>query len=294
MAIFDRLQNLSIGQYIPADSIIHRLDPRVKITAFFLLTIAVTLTPSLLGLLAASLITVLLLRLSRIPLKNALSKLAVPLPMIILLALLQFLIAPRVPEGKVFFSYQILTISAARAYAAGMLCLRFITLVWLFTIAGASTSSIELIYGFDLIFKPLQKLGIHTYTLTMTIQMMLRFIPYLIFNAEKIAKAQAARGARWDDPRGGLVQRAKQILPLILPLINTGLQQADTLAQAMLARGYGTASRRTGLREYHLHQRDVIFLFFTLVAAIVIIWLPQLQALFQVSTAFPAFWYFPV
>ena len=274
MAFFDNLQSVSVGQYIPSNSFVHKLDPRTKITIFFMLSMAVTLSKSVMGLLSAICICILLLLLSGISLQNALRKLRMPLPIIFLLALLQLIITPHAPGERVVFSVWVLTVAETGVRIACMLVLRFIALVWLFTTAGAAISNIEMIYGIDLIFKPLRKIGIHTHTLTMTIQMMLRFIPYLVFNAEKIARSQAARGASWDDPHGGPIQRARQILPLIVPLFSTSLQQADSLARAMVARAYGASIQRTGLREFHRTIRDVLFALLCLGAASMILFLP--------------------
>jgi energy-coupling factor transport system permease protein len=274
MAFFDNLQRVSVGQYIPSASPVHKLDPRTRITIFLMLITAVTLSPSVNGLVAAILFSILLLLFSRISVRDAFSKLRVPLPLILLLALLQLFITRHAPGDKMLFSFWVLNLTETGLRAAAMLFMRFVALVWLFSAAGATISNIDMIYGIDLLFKPLQKIGMHTHSLTMTIQMMLRFIPYLIFNAEKIAKSQASRGASWDDPRGGILQRARQILPLIVPLFNTSLQQADTLARAMVARAYGASNRRTGLREYQLTIKDVLITLLCAAAACAILFLP--------------------
>jgi len=274
MAIFENLQRVSVGTFIPADSPIHRRDPRAKLLALILLISAVTLGRSLAGLLAAVILSLLVVVLSKVPVQKALTALRVPLLAILLLALLQLLITPSGPDDRLFFSVWIFTISAPGVRAALMLIMRFTSMVWLFTAAAAAISAIEMIYGFSLLFKPLQRVGIPTQSLTMTIQMMLRFIPYLVLNAEKIAKAQAARGAVWDDPRGTIIERTRQMLPLIVPLFSTSLRQADTLAQAMVARAYGASRQRSGLREYRFDFKDGIFLLFAFSAAGVVLFLP--------------------
>ena len=276
MAFFDNLQRVSVGIYIPADSPVHSRDPRAKLLALIFLIISVTLTRSLAGLLFAAFFALLAALVAGLPLREAFVRLRVPLPAILLLALLQLFITPPAATGKIYFSWWIFVLTPAGLHAALVLILRFLALVWLFTAAGASISSIEMIYGFDLLFKPLQRVGIPTQSLTMTIQIMLRFIPYLVFNAEKIAKAQASRGAVWDDPRGNLFQRARHMLPLIVPLFSTSLLQADTLAQAMLARAYGASRKRTGLRDYRFDLKDGIFLLLSLIAASAMLFFPPL------------------
>lgn len=107
----------------------------------------------------------------------------------------------------------------------------------------------------------------------MAVQIMLRFIPFLAINAEKIAKSQASRGADWDSSKWGIFRRARQFLPLIIPLFSVSLQQADILTNAMLARGYGSNTNRTGLQEYRFTWKDLLFLILSVCAAWLILFL---------------------
>jgi len=260
MSQFEYLNRISFGQYLPTGSIIHRMDPRSKILVYTILILALTLTKQIAGLLAGIILNILLLLSSKIPISFALRGLVQPLPFILLLAILQLFITPHPSGDHLLFSYGILSVSATSLRFAILLLLRFTGLILLLTLASATLSTLEMIYGLDLLLKPLNKIGVRTNSIAMVVQIMLRFIPFLAINAEKIAKSQASRGAGWDDPKGNIFQRARQFLPLIIPLFNTSLQKADNLTNAMLSRGYGSNIKRTGLREYHISWKDLVFL----------------------------------
>jgi len=256
MSRFEYLSRLAIGHHMPTGSVLYRLDPRARILSYVFLTLALTLSRLPAALLIAPAALLVLLKLAELPWKHTVRGLLAPLPFILFLALLQLFITPR-PEGDtLYFSWHFLIVSAASVHSALLLVLRFISLVLLLTLASSTLSTLELIYGLELLLQPLQLLGIRTRPLVMVVQIMLRYIPFLLLSAEKITKAQASRGAAWGT-RGGLLSRLRQFLPLILPLFNTSMQQADVLADAMLARGYGSAGKRTSLRSYQFTWVDL-------------------------------------
>jgi energy-coupling factor transport system permease protein len=273
MSQFEYLNRISLGQYLPAGSIIHRMDPRSKILGYTIMILALTLTKQITGLLAAIILIILLLESSKIPISFALRGLMQPLPFIIFLAILQLFITPYPSGDRLLFSYGILSVSATSLRFSILLLIRFSGLILLLTLASATLSTLEMIYGLDLLLKPLNKIGIRTNSIAMVVQIMLRFIPFLAINAEKIAKSQASRGAGWDDPKGGVFQRARQFFPLIIPLFSTSLQQADNLTNAMMARGYGININRTGLREYRISWKDLVFLILSVCAACLVLFL---------------------
>ena len=267
MRNFEYLNRISFGQYLPTGSIIHRMDPRSKILSYTILLFALTLTQQITGVMVAILVIIMLLLISKIPFSYALRGLVRPLPFILLLAILQLFITPHPGSDRLLFSYGIFSVSATSLRFSTLLIIRFAGLILLLTLVSGSLSTLEMIYGLDLLLKPLNKIGIHTNSIGMVVQIMLRFIPFLVINAEKIAKSQASRGALWDDPRGGVFKRARQFLPLLVPLFSASLQQADNLTNAMLARGYGSNINRTGLREYRISWKDLIFFILCVCAA---------------------------
>jgi energy-coupling factor transport system permease protein len=273
MSDFEYLSKISMGQYFPTQSVIHRLNPAFKLAAFSLLILVTTLCKPWQGLLLLLAATLALLLIGKISLKYALRGLLAPLPFILVLAVIQILIISYQNSPPDWFSWHFLHVNNAGLLSGGVLCLRFFVLVLLLTLASASMSTLELVHGLDMLFKPLNKLGIPSGQAAMVIQIMLRFIPSLALNAEKIAKSQASRGAVWGDPKGNLLQKTRQMLPLLLPLFTVSLQQADALAEAMLARGYASRSSRTGLHEYASGWKKLLFILLVLLlCALALFW----------------------
>ncbi len=260
MSEFEYLARMAVGQYLPVASDLQRLHPVAKLIGFTCLILAATLSVQLSGLMIALTFALLLVLLGRIPLGYALRGLLTPMPFILLLALLQLLLVSYASTQPAYFSWGIITITSSGVLAAIRLCLRFFGLVLLISLAGMCMSSLEWLHALEKIMRPLSFLGMRTEAAVMVVQVMLRFIPTLLVNAEKIAKSQAARGAVWGDPKGGILKRARQLLPLILPLFSVSLRQADNLVNAMLARAYGNTVQRGSLQEYTFVWKDALFL----------------------------------
>ncbi len=256
---FEYLGNISLGQYLPTGSPIHHLNPGIKLAGFSLLILALTLSKQMAGLGIAIAATIVLLLIAKIPLKFALRGLRSPLAFILILALVQLFMVSYQSSAVPYITWHFFKITDSGLYSAGMICIRFSGLVLLLTLSSATLSTLEIVHGLDIMLSPLRSIGIHTSSAAMVIQIMLRFLPSLALSAEKIAKSQASRGAAWGNPKANLRQRAKQLLPLLIPLFTINLQQADALANAMLARGYGRRSMRTVIVQYPTSWVDWIF-----------------------------------
>jgi energy-coupling factor transport system permease protein len=271
MSEFEYLQNITIGQYLPLNSWVHRRDPRVKLVGYAFLIIALTLTAHLSGLFIGIVSVSLLLIISKIPLRYTLRGFLTPLPFLLILAVLQLFIPP---HG--FSSVSLIKIIGFEIYPEGILAgirllVRFCILVTLLTVSSATLSTLEMIHGLELLLRPLKIFGLRTGSAAMTVQITMRFIPFLAINAEKIAKAQASRGAEWGVRKGNVLKRVRQIFPLLIPLFSNSLRQAETLADAMLARGFEGSERRTSMVEYKITFRDWIFLLLLVLASGLII-----------------------
>ena len=271
MSDFEYLKNLSMGQYLPIQSFLHQRDPRAKLIAAILLVFSLTLTRSLIGLGIGLIVVFLLLILSRVPAGYALRGLLPPIPFLLLLAVLQVFISPHPATAEPIFRILGIGIFIEGIRAAILLLMKFFELIILFSILSASISTLELIHGLDLLFKPLRRFGIRADVAAMTIQVAFRFVPFLAISAERIAKAQASRGAEWGSGRMNLVRRVRQIVPLLVPLFNSSLRQAETLADAMLARGYESSHSRTGMTDYLFTWLDAVFLLVSGVAAYLVL-----------------------
>lgn len=268
---FEFLRMVNIGQYLPLNSILHRLDPRARIGIYFILIAAATFTTQPVGLIIGLGVILFGLLMGRIPLGFALRSLLPPLPFLLLLAILQIFITPHMAEAL-----PILVVGPVRIYQAGLvssgtLLLRFVVLILGLGLASYTLSTSEMIHGLESIFSPLARLGIPTHDLVMVLQVTLRFVPFLALSAERIAKAQASRGAEWGTGKSGILTRVRQFMPLILPLFLTSLRQAETLALAMDARGYATTSQRTSMQVFQFTLKDGIAMLLALLAGALIL-----------------------
>lgn len=268
---FEFLRMVNIGQYLPLQSTLHRLDPRARIIIYFIIIMAATFTTSALGLGIALAVILLGLGLGQIPLRFALRGLLPPLPFLLLLAVLQVFLAPQ-PEGAVpLIEFWFVDIYLSGLVSAGMLLLRFTVLILGLGLASYTLSTSELIHGMESLLSPLARIGLPTHNLVMVMQVTIRFIPFLAQTAERIAKAQASRGAEWGTGSHNLLARIRQFIPLILPLFLTSLTRAETMALAMDARGYDTITRRTSLVVMHFTWKDGIAVLLGLLAGAAIL-----------------------
>ncbi len=267
MSDFEFQRLITIGQYLPTGSILHRLDPRARLLVGLFLLAALTLSRSLLGGGLAILVLLALLRLARVPLGYALRGLLPPLPFILLLALLQLLFGSG--EGApVLWAWGPPTLTLAGVNAAGLLVLRFTALVLVISLISFVISTTEMVRGLAALLAPLTALGLPTHAFVLMVQVALRFLPLLAQESERIAKAQASRGAEWGTGGGGVVRRARQALPLILPLFLTTLRRAERLAEAMEARGYHGGRGRTSMVVLRWRAGDTLALLVALALAV--------------------------
>lgn len=258
MAQFDALSKVAIGQYLPTDSFLHRIDPRMKIIGYLALILAVTFSRSIGGVVCAILLTLAGLWSARIPKTRILRALLPPLPYLILIALLQILFNPQ--PGVPLLDLRIINITDASLLSAGMLMLRFVALILLLSLASFTISDAESIHGLESLLRPLSRIGLPTMDLVMVIQIALRFLPLLAISAERISKAQASRGADWGGGKKGLIARVRAVIPLIVPLLTTSLRRAESLASAMEARAYGVRTERISMHEYSIKKQDIVFI----------------------------------
>lgn len=273
MSEFEFLDHVTIGQYIPGVSLLHRMDPRARLLVALLLLGAATFAPHPAGLGVALLVVMTAITLSNLPWSFLLRGLIPPLPFLIFLALLQVIFNNHENLPPLLFWWGVVQIYASDFIVAGMLLLRFGVLILGISLLSLVTSTSEMIYGVDALLKPLRWLRIRTQDLTMMAQITLRFIPFMALAAERIVKAQASRGVDWSNRPGNLLQRARRILPLLVPLFVSSLGKAERMALAMDARGYGSSRNRTMMMATRWTRTDTIILIActALAAAIVIL-----------------------
>jgi energy-coupling factor transport system permease protein len=266
MREFEFQRFITIGQYLPTGSVIHRLDARARLIAGALLVSAVTAAPHFAGLGWALAVILLALIVAQIPLDYALKGLLPPLPFIVILALLQIFFGPQEDETLVI-AWRAIRISWADLRIGAMLISRFGALILALSLFSFCISTRELVSGLDALLKPLTALGVPTHDFVLMVQVTLRFLPLLAREAERIAKSQASRGAEWGTGRGGLFNRTRQALPLLVPLFLTSLRRAENLALAMEARSYTGGQGRTSMTTLHFRLFDgLVVLLVTLIA----------------------------
>lgn len=259
------LSDITIGQYVKGDSLLHRLDPRTKIIGVFLLMTALFSVNNArgFGLVAGFIVFVLLL--SRVPLKFYLKGLKPLVIIVIFTALMQMLLTP----GEIIWSWSVFKITWEGVRLAFFMCSRLIFLVLITSVLTLTTTPIALTDAIETLLNPLKPIGVPAHELAMMMTIALRFIPTLIEETEKIIKAQTARGADFES--GNLLNRAKALLPILVPLFLSAFKRADELAIAMEARCYHGGEGRTRLHELMYTRKDVTVLVFLVLFTVLII-----------------------
>jgi energy-coupling factor transport system permease protein len=254
---FEFLRGLPFGPYLPVDSPVHRLDPRTRIVLTVLLVAAFTASRSPLGLTLGVVILLAVWRVSRIPFGPLLRGWKAAAPFLLILALLQVLLRTGGAGQPVLFQVGPFAASAADLWMGAILLLRFAGLMAVLGLGAASISESELTHGLEALLRPLRMLRVPVFDFVTAIQVTLRFFPLLAQTAERIAKAQASRGADWQPTGWNLVHRARQIAPLIVPLFVVSLRRAENMALAMDTRGYGAMPTRTSMIQLRYHWNDL-------------------------------------
>ena len=249
------LKNVTMGQYYPVDSLVHRLDPRMKLILTILFIVAVFMSHSFVGYILLLGFLVFACRVSNVPFRFLLKGLR-PLRMIIILTFLLNLFFT--PGEDLWVSVWII-----RIYREGFLQALFYSLRLAFLVAGTSlltltTSPIALSDGIEKLLSPLRKIHFPAHELAMMMTIALRFIPTLLEETDKIMKAQMARGADFES--GNLLVRAKAMVPLLVPLFVSAFRRAGDLAMAMESRCYHGGEGRTRLRVLKTARNDWIAL----------------------------------
>ncbi len=244
------LKDITLGQYFPGDTVIHRLDPRTKILVLIVYITALFFaeTPVTYALMALCLAAAIWI--SRIKLSVMVRGLKPLVLVIVLTSILNILYT----KGEPLFSFWIITVTREGVMNAVKISVRIIMLVMGTFMLTYTTSPIMLTYGLELLMGPLKKLKVPVHELAMMMSMALRLIPTLIEETDKIISAQKARGAEFDT--GNLFEKARAMLPILVPLFISAFRRADELATAMEARCYHGGENRTRLNVLKLRLRD--------------------------------------
>ena len=245
--------NITLGQYYPADSVVHKLDPRIKIILLIALIVAIFIGGNLLSFVPAALFLALAVKLSKVPMKLMIKGLK-PLRFILILtfALNLFFLQGETPLLDLGFA----VIKKEALITALHYSLRLVLLVLFSSLLTLTTAPIALTDGLERLLSPLRVIHFPAHEMAMMMSIALRFIPTLLEEADKIMKAQTARGADFES--GNLIARAKAMVPLLVPLFVSAFRRAGDLAMAMEARCYHGGEGRTRLRVLKCQKRDYI------------------------------------
>lgn len=248
------LKDITLGQYFPGDTVIHRLDPRTKLLGLIAYIVALFLAKSWVSYGVVLLMLIAVTALAHIGPKTLLSGMKPLLFIVIFTGLLNLFYG----SGEPLVQFWIFKITAAGIRNAIFMVLRIMLLVCGTFLLTYTTSPLALTDGLELLLNPLKKLKVPVHELAMMMSIALRFIPTLIEETDKIMSAQKARGASFDT--GKLTERAKALLPLLVPLFVSAFRRADELATAMECRCYHGGEGRTRMKQLRFASIDVIAL----------------------------------
>jgi len=244
------IRDITIGQYYPVDSVIHRLDPRTKLagTMVFLMSLFVTSSP--VGYVLATLVLAACIKASNVPFKFITRGLRAILLILLLSVSFNIFLTPGTPVFRLGF----LKMTKEGLLLAGFMALRLVYLVIGSSLMTLTTTPTQLTDGLEKSLRFLNRFGIPVHDIAMMMSIALRFIPILVEETDKIMKAQTARGADFDS--GNLIQRAKAMIPLLVPLFVSAFRRASDLAMAMEARCYHGGEGRTRMHPLKYEHRD--------------------------------------
>lgn len=250
------LKDVTLGQYFPGSTPVHRMDPRMKLLLTILYIVVLFVADGLISYLAIAAFLVAVIAVSHISPKVVLSGMK---PLIIIIAITGILNMFYTPgEGEPLVRVWKLTIYKEGIVTAAFMIVRIMLLVCGTFMLTYTTSPLELTDGIESLLKPLEKIRVPAHELAMMMSIALRFIPTLIEEADKIMSAQKARGADFDS--GNILKRAKALIPLLVPLFISAFRRADELAVAMECRCYHGGKGRTRMRVLKFHSVDWIAL----------------------------------
>ena len=260
------IRDITIGQYYPAKSILHRLDPRVKLVCTLLYLVSLFLFRSVPGYIVATIFLAIIIKISTVPFSYIVRGLK-PIVMLLMITVLFNLFLTR--DGEVLFHAWIFTITEGGLITAVYMAIRLIYLIIGSSLMTFTTTPNELTDGLEDLLHPLNRIHVPVHEVAMMMSIALRFIPILLEETDKIMKAQIARGA--DLESGNMIQKAKSMIPILVPLFVSAFRRANDLAMAMEARCYRGGEGRTKMKPLHYQKRDYVAYIVVIVYVIAVV-----------------------
>lgn len=249
------LKDITIGQYIPGDSFVHKLDPRTKIVLTILYVLNLFFIGQLYGYIFSIVFLALAIIISKVPFKFIYKGLKPIFILIVITSIFNIFMIKGTPDTLIW-KWKFFEIYQDGIIMAIKMVLRLILLIMGTSVLTLTTSPIELTDGIENLLNPLKVIKFPAHELAMMMTIALRFIPTLIDETDKIMKAQKARGADFES--GNIIQKAKSLIPLLVPLFISSFRRADELAMAMEARCYRGGTGRTRMKKLKYTSKDVV------------------------------------
>ena len=246
------IRDITIGQYYPTDSIVHRLDPRTKLVGTMAFIITLFLSDSIWGYVLATAALAAVIRLTKVPFRFIVRGLKA----IVVLLLISVSFNLFLTDGEVLVKLGFLKITREGVETAAFMAVRLIYLVIGSSLMTLTTTPNELTDGMEKGLGFLKRFHMPVHEVSMMMSIALRFIPILLEETDKIMKAQIARGADFEN--GNIIQKAKNMVPLLVPLFISAFRRANDLAMAMEARCYHGGDDRTQMKPLHYEKRDYV------------------------------------
>ncbi|MDO5541328.1 MAG: energy-coupling factor transporter transmembrane component T [Eubacteriales bacterium] len=244
------IRDITIGQYYPADSVIHRLDPRTKLVGTLVYLISLFVFRSFAAYIVATIFLAGVITASKVPFKFMIKGLKAVFILLMITVVFNLFLTPGTPLFKIWK----LTVTHEGVVQAVFMAIRLTYLIIGASVMTLTTTPNQLTDGMEKGLRPLNRIHVPVHEVAMMMSIALRFIPILLEETDKIMKAQMARGA--DFETGGLLKKAKSMVPLLVPLFISAFRRANDLAMAMEARGYHGGEGRTKMKPLRYQRRD--------------------------------------
>lgn len=253
-------RDVAFGQYYPTGSVVHRMDPRMKLLLTIMFVAAIFFVNTYFGFMLTAAVLILIILIAKLPMLSVLKSVRAIIFIVIFAAVINLFM---IKNGEVLWSWKALQITDQGVHTTIKMTLRLVLLISGASLLTLTTTPVEIADGTESLIKPLALIKVPVHDIAMIMSIALRFIPTLFEETQKIISAQKARGASFDT--GGLIARAKALLPVLIPLFVNSFRRADELAFAMDARCYNATEKRTKMKVMRLGAAD--FVAFFLIAA---------------------------
>lgn len=253
-------RDVAFGQYYPTGSVVHRMDPRMKLLLTIMFVAAIFFVNTYFGFMLTAAVLILIILIAKLPMLSVLKSVRAIIFIVIFAAVINLFM---ISNGEVLWSWKALQITDQGVHTTIKMTLRLVLLISGASLLTLTTTPVEIADGTESLIKPLALIKVPVHDIAMIMSIALRFIPTLFEETQKIISAQKARGASFDT--GGLIARAKALLPVLIPLFVNSFRRADELAFAMDARCYNATEKRTKMKVMRLGAAD--FVAFFLIAA---------------------------